>query len=113
MEEYRAVGYSRLIFTNTVSVLQIAKLTAALGGETHAFAVLRTSSDAAAAQRLAQRESGTALTEHIDRSNRAARRLDTVGEAVLRVATDGRTVEDIARDVLVSAGWLDARSDDH
>lgn len=110
---YRAIGYSRLIFTNTVSVLQTAKLTAALGGETRAFAVLLTSSDAAAAQRLAQRESGSALTEHINRSNRAARRLDAADEAVLRVTTDGRTVEDIAREVLVNAGWLEARGGEH
>lgn len=105
-KNYRAVGYSRLIFTNTVSVLQIAELTAALGGETRASAVLLTATDATAAHRLAQQETGTALVEHIDRSNRAARRLDAADDAVLRVATDGRSVAEIAHEVLVEAGWL-------
>jgi predicted ATPase len=40
---YRAIGYSRVIFTNTVSVLQVAALSAALGGEVRAVAVLLTS----------------------------------------------------------------------
>lgn len=105
-KNYRAVGYSRLIFTNTVSVLRIAELTAALGGETRASAVLLTATDATAAQRLVRRETGTALAEHIDRSNRAARRLDAADDAVLRVATDGRSVAEIAHEVLVKAGWL-------
>jgi len=106
-KNYRAVGYSRLIFTNTVSVLQVAELTAALGGETHSSAVLLTSTDATAAHRLAQREIGSALAEHIDRSNLAARRLDAADAEVSRVATDGRSVEEIAHEILVNAGWLD------
>ncbi|MGH1548971.1 adenylyl-sulfate kinase [Leifsonia poae] len=106
---YRAIGYSRLIFTNTVSVLQVSALSAALGAETRATAVLLTATDKTAAHRLAQREIGSALGEHIDRSIRAARQLDAAGDHVLRVATDGRTVTEIARDVLVRAGWLDTR----
>lgn len=103
---YRAIGYSRLIFTNTVSVLQIAELTAALGVATRSTAVLLTATDATVAHRLGQREIGTALAEHIDRSRTAARRLDAADDAVLRVATDGRTVAQVAMEVLVSAGWL-------
>lgn len=107
---YRAIGYSRLIFTNTVSVLQVAELAAALGVEVRAFAVLLTATDATAAHRLAQREIGTALAEHIDRSNFAARALDAADETVSRLATDDRPVIDIATEVLVSAGWLDVRN---
>lgn len=105
---YRAIGYSRLIFTNTMSVLHMAALVAALGVEVRPFAVLLTATDATAAHRLAQREIGTALAEHIDRSNLAARRLDTADDTVPRVATDGRSVIDVAREVLTRAGWWGA-----
>ncbi|WP_349862434.1 adenylyl-sulfate kinase [Leifsonia sp. WHRI 6310E] len=102
---YRAIGYSRLLFTNTVSVLQLPALTAAIGTEVRAFGVLLTASDASAAERLAQREIGTALEEHIERSNRAAVRLDAESTA-FRIATDDRSVTEVASDVLAAAGWL-------
>jgi len=102
---YRASGYSRLIYTNTVSVLQIPTLAAALGGEVHTFGVLLTATDATAAHRLAQREIGGALDEHVERSILAAGRLDAESTAH-RVTTDGRTPTDIANDVLAAAGWL-------
>ncbi len=106
-KNYRAIGYSRLIFTNTVSVMQITALSAALGVDTRASAILLTATDATAAHRLAQREIGTALEEHIDRSNAAARKLDAADSTVSRIATDDRSVAEIAHDVLVRAGWLD------
>lgn len=102
---YRAIGYTRLIFTNTVSVLQMPALTAALGENVRAFGVLLTASDESAAERLAQREIGTALEEHIERSNRAAVRLDDES-TVDRIATDDRSVTEVASDVLAAAGWL-------
>lgn len=102
---YRAVGYSRLIFTNTVSVLEIPSLTAALGEQVHSFAVLLTASDTATADRLARREIGTALQEHIERSKLAAARLDASSTAY-RVTTDGRPITDIAAEILHAAGWL-------
>ncbi|MFJ3392407.1 nucleotide-binding protein [Leifsonia aquatica] len=102
---YRAIGYTRLIFTNTVSVLQMPALTAALGEDVRAFGVLLTASDESAAERLAQREIGTALAEHIERSNRAAVRLDDES-TVARIATDDRSVTEVASDVLAAAGWL-------
>lgn len=106
---YRAIGYSRLIFTNTVSVLQVPALAAALGTEVRAFAVLLTATDETAAHRLGKREIGTALDEHIDRSALAAQRLDAADATVCRVTTDGRSVGDIANEVLMRAGWLEAR----
>ncbi|MFE4951367.1 adenylyl-sulfate kinase [Leifsonia sp. NPDC056665] len=108
-KNYRAVGYTRLIFTNTVSVLQTSTLIAALGTEMRPFAVLLTASDTTAAHRLAKREIGSALTEHIDRSSRAARTLDSADRTVTRVETDDRSVTDIAREILSRAGWLEAR----
>ncbi|GAA4147176.1 adenylyl-sulfate kinase [Leifsonia shinshuensis] len=103
---YRAIGFSRLIFTNTVSVLQLPALVSALGGEVRAFPVLLTSTDGTAAERLARREIGSALEEHVERSRTAAARLDSAADGAYRVATDGRTVEDIAREVLVAADWV-------
>jgi hypothetical protein len=102
---YRSAGYSRLIYTNTVSVLQIPTLVAALGADVRSFGVLLTATDTTAAQRLTQREIGTALEEHIERSALAAVRLDGASTAH-RVATDHRSVGDIANEVLSAAGWL-------
>jgi len=102
---YRELDYSRLIFTNTVSVLEMAPLSAALGGEVRGFGVLLTSSDETAAERLGRREAGSALADHLDRSRAAAERLDTAGPEVARVATDGRPVVRIAAEILERAGW--------
>ena len=58
---YRALGYWRMIYTNTASVLEevISELTAAVGEGPRVTAVLLTCSDVTARQRLAQREIGT------------------------------------------------------
>lgn len=78
---YRSIGYSRLIFTNTVSVLEMPSLSTALGGQVQSFGILLTANDETAAQRLVQREIGTALDEHIERSKLAAARLDAASTA--------------------------------
>lgn len=102
---YRSIGYSRLIFTNTVSVLEIPALSAALGGPVRSFGVLLTATDETAAERLGRREVGTALDEHIARSKHAAARLDAATTAHT-VPTDARSLTAIAAEVLTSAGWL-------
>ncbi|MCI0156880.1 AAA family ATPase [Leifsonia shinshuensis] len=101
---YRAVGYTRLIFTNTVSVLQLPTLTESLGTNVRSFGVLLTASDETAADRLACREIGTGLDEHIARSSAAAALLDSASSAY-RIATDHRSVHDIAGEVLRASGW--------
>ncbi|MGO4593606.1 adenylyl-sulfate kinase [Leifsonia sp. 2TAF2] len=102
---YQAVGYSRLLFTNTVSVLQLPELSAALGGEVRAFPVLLMATDETVADRLSLREVGSALREHIDRSRAAAAQLDAASDAH-RIRTDGRSVAEVAQDVLAAAGWV-------
>lgn len=103
---YRALGYRRMIYTNTVSVRFVADLTAAMGDSPRVTAVLLTSSDATARERLAGREIGTALRQHIERSDAAARDLDgSVPAWVRRVATDGRTVADIAAEIIKLTTW--------
>jgi hypothetical protein len=73
-----ALGYRRLIYTNTASVIETvaAELTAAMGDNPQVTAVLLTCTDATARRRLAQREIGTALDWHLERSAQMARRLD-------------------------------------
>ena len=101
---YRASGYSRLIYTNTVSVLQIPALVAALGGEVRAFGVLLTATDATAGHRLARREIGSAFDDHVARSGLSSARLDAHSDAH-RIATDDRSPTDLASEVLSAAGW--------
>lgn len=103
---YRALGYRRMIYTNTMSVALIDRLAAAMGDDPHILAVLLTSSDAAARQRLAQREIGSALHRHIERSDTAARQLDeATPPSIPRVHTDGRTVIEVAAEIIALVGW--------
>ena len=105
---YRALGYRRMMYTNTASVFEnvISELTAAMGDSPQVTAVLLTCNDATARQRLAQRETGSGLDRHIERSDLMARRLDRLAPAwVHRVSTDSRAVTDIAAEIITLTGW--------
>ena len=105
---YRALGYHRMIYTNTASVFDkvIRELTTAMDDSPQVTAVLLTCSDATARQRLSQREIGSELNWHIERSDLMARRLDKrAPDWVHRVTTDNRTVADIATEVKALTGW--------
>jgi hypothetical protein len=105
---YRALGYRRMIYTNTASVLEkvIRDLTAAMGDEPQVTAVLLRCSNATAHHRLSQREIGSALDQHVERSALMARRLDErTPRWVHRVQTDDRPVADIATEIIGLAGW--------
>ncbi|MBR7839259.1 hypothetical protein KDL01_38720, partial [Actinospica durhamensis] len=79
-----------------------------LGGTVRLTSVLLTASDATAAVRLGGQEIGSQLDPHLERSRRAAVYLeDTAPASVVRVATDGRTVEELARAVIALTGWLE------
>src|SRR4051794_2250553 len=98
---YTELGYRRMIYTNTVSVRYADELADAMGNDPRIIGVLLTSSDRTARERLARREIGTALDVHVERSDRAARELDAaVPDWVHRVHTDGRTVTDIATELI-------------
>ena len=102
-----AAGYRRLVYTNTVSVLESEWVVTAIGSPTRLIRVLLTATDATAAQRLGQRERGTELAIHLERSARAAARLDAEVRAdVVRIATDSRSVAHIAADIVSATGWL-------
>jgi hypothetical protein len=83
-----------------------AQLTAAIGDDPRVTAVLLTCSDVTARRRLSQREIGTALDSHVERSDLMARKLDESAPGwVHRVVTDGRTVAGIATEVIELSGW--------
>lgn len=103
---YAAAGYRRLVYVNTVSVLERELVTRALGGRARVSGVLLTASARTIRTRLGAREIGSALREHLDRSAAAAERLDrAAGPWVTRVATDGRTVEELAAAIAAASGW--------
>ncbi|MCF2131578.1 hypothetical protein L1I79_34905 [Strepomyces sp. STD 3.1] len=109
---YAALGQRRLIYTNTVSILEASMIGRAMGGggvpvtRVRVTPVLLTADEATVRQRLALRETGSQFGVHIERSLRMARRLAEEAPAgTVRVATDGRTVPDIAAEVLRAAAW--------
>lgn len=105
---YRALGYRRLIYTNTASVFPevIAELTAAMGDTPTVTAVLLTCDDRTASARLALRENGIGLRRHIERSIATARELDDAVPSWVRVVdTTDRGPEAIAAEVLALTGW--------
>ena len=105
---YLDLGYRRLIFTNTVSVLQTEQLARVMGGDPRVVAVLLRARDDTAHRRLAKRETGAVLDAHVARSDAAARRLDAEAPAcVHRIDTDDCTRAEVAAAILALTGWAD------
>lgn len=103
---YRAIGYHRLIYTNTGSDLEMDKLSEALGEVGRRIGVLLTGSDEVAARRLKWREIGSGLDQHVQRSNDAARELESTAPSyVHRVPTDHSPVEVIAATIIHLTEW--------
>jgi len=104
---YRTIGHHRLVYVNTSSVLEAAMVTRAMGGRAHARGVLLTASEATVRTRLSAREPGSTLQRHLERSAAAAVLLDAEAPKwTVRVATDGRTVTEIADQVIATTPWL-------
>lgn len=102
-------GYSRLIYTNTLSVLpeMAGMFKRAMGADVRVIRVLLTASDETAGERLAGRELGSELEEGLKASADKARLLETkTAPGTVRVVTDGRPVMDIAREVVAATGWV-------
>jgi hypothetical protein len=103
---YRDLGHTRLVYCNTVAVLEADMLTAAMGGTVTPIGALLTASDATAEARLRGREIGGELDAHLKRSAFMAGHLDAhAPDWVHRVPTDDRTVPEIAEDVVRLTGW--------
>ncbi len=104
---YAALGHRRLVYTNTVSVLEERMLRRAMGsGDIAVTRILLTADEATVRERLAVRETGSQLLTHIERSLRAAALLEAEAPAgTVRVATDGLAVGEIAERVVAATGW--------
>lgn len=103
---YRELGYRRLIYTNTVSVLETDGLALAMSGAPAVFAVLLEADTTTTDARLARRESGRQLEAHRRRSALAAQRLAVAAPpSVHRIPTAERTPEEIALEILELLGW--------
>ncbi|WP_330302343.1 MULTISPECIES: AAA family ATPase [unclassified Streptomyces] len=110
---FAELGYRRLIYTNTVSVLDQSTglFERAMGGDVRLVRVLLTATDEITAERLKAREIGSELKREMENSARKARLLDERAPAdTVRVATDDRAVTDIAREVVAATGWMSAGS---
>ena len=103
---YAAAGHHRLVYVNTVSVLEPELVVRAVGGRAAVTGVLLTATDETVRVRLAGRETGSGLQAHLDRSRRAAALLEQRAPAgTHRVATDRRTVAEVAAVVVDLSGW--------
>lgn len=105
---FAELGYRRLIYTNSASVLPEAAgmFERAMGAGVRVVRVLLTASDRTTRSRLVGREPGSGLEAEYRKSVRRARQLeDRAVTGTVRVATDGRTVPDIAAEVLTATGW--------
>src|SRR5699024_5609843 len=103
---YRAEGYQKLVYTNAVSVLEAERLAAAMGDDPAVTAVLLHARDNSVEERLMQREHGTSLEEHLDRSRRASMFLESEAPAdVKRIGTDDKTPFDVASEIRGLLEW--------
>lgn len=106
---YVELGYRRLIYTQTVSVLaeNEGMFRRAMGADVRIVRVVLTASDATARDRLTGRELGSELEQELEGSARKARILNEQAPPdTVWVATDGRIVDDIAREVVGATTWL-------
>ncbi|GAA1184913.1 ATPase [Nesterenkonia xinjiangensis] len=104
---YRAFGYNRLVFTNTVSVLEGAAIADAMGDQPRMTAVLLQATTRTIHDRLGRRERGESLDAHAERSRVAALRLDTeAGPAVHRINTESRSPHEVALQMNSLLGWV-------
>ncbi|MCJ1714269.1 AAA family ATPase [Curtobacterium sp. VKM Ac-2922] len=104
---YRALGFHRLVFTNTVSVLETERLAAAMGDDPLVVAALLRAGDDQTASRLTRRAGGVLPAAQLAHSTRTAGRLDTATpDRVTRIDTDTMTPADVARRLATLTGWL-------
>jgi hypothetical protein len=87
-------------------VLEPDLIARSMGGAPRIVRVLLTAEEDTARQRLREREIGSQLAPHVERSAKMAAYLEaTAPDSVVRVRTDGRSVTDIAREVIAICGW--------
>lgn len=103
---YRAHGHHRLIYVNTVSVVEHELVGRAVGGEVRFVGVLLTCSDQTAASRLGRIEGDRHLPGQRMLSERAAGELEREAAPwVTRISTDERPIDDLVRELLRLTAW--------
>ena len=106
---FAELSHRRLIYTNTLSVMpaMTGVFQRAMGADVRMVRVLLTASDRTVSERLVHRERGSELEHELRSSLHKARLLDEqVPPDTVRVASDGRDVVDIAREVVAATGWV-------
>ncbi|MGN8049000.1 ATPase [Curtobacterium sp. 22159] len=104
---YRGLGHHRLVYTNTVSVLEHEQLAAAMGDDPLVTVVLLRAGDDVTSSRLARRSGGVVPEAQLAHSTRTAGRLDTAtADTVTRIDTDSMTPTDVAHRLASLTGWL-------
>jgi hypothetical protein len=109
---YQSFGCSRLIYSNFASIRNLERIVGLMGGpRPRIIAVRLTCSDETALQRIRAREHGGGLEWHltnVDAARANNRHMDSITpDWVPRVTTDGRTVEDIAAEVVALTRWTE------
>ncbi|MBA8990889.1 putative kinase [Curtobacterium pusillum] len=106
---YRELGHHRLVYTNTVSVLEHEGLRRAMGDDPRMTAVLLRAADDVTSSRLARRAGGVVPEAQLAHSARTAGRLDSAcGDRVTRIDTDAMAPADVARRLASLTGWFPA-----
>lgn len=104
---YREVGQRRLVYVNTVSVLEVDELRGAVDPGAEVTAVLLEAHPSALANRLGARERGSELDEHLARSARWSADLRArAPEWVTRMDTTSESIAAVAAAVVALTGWI-------
>lgn len=104
---YRALGYRRLVLTNTASVAVAARLATAMGDDPLVTSVLLRASSDTTAQRLRGRALGAPADEELAHSARTAAWLDEACPPnVARLDTDSLQPREIAGELATLTGWM-------
>ncbi|MEE4489001.1 hypothetical protein [Streptomyces sp. BE230] len=103
---YARLGYRRLIYTNTVSILESDLVVRAMGGNVRTTGVLLTADAETVRARLGGREVGSQLEAHLERSARMSAYLDEHKPAwVVRLPTGDRGLPELAETAIALTGW--------
>jgi adenylylsulfate kinase-like enzyme len=103
---FRAMGATRLVLVDVVETrAQLDGYRAAVSGAAVLVVRLRASPETLAA-RVRRRETGSALERHLRRAAELAASMEQARVEDLLVETDGRSIEEVAREVLTLSRWL-------
>jgi dephospho-CoA kinase len=103
---FRAAGVERLALARALRTTgEVEAIRAALGS-CELTVVRLVAAPAEIARRLAARDSGAQLAEHLAEAEAFATEAEAAGIGDVTIATDGRPLSTIARTVLERVGWL-------